>query len=275
MLGTALTQIWETLEWDVDERRDERDSSAVLLRACKAAVSAAPTLIPLHLMHARELLRASAPVEALSVLQAAQEQLERQHSSRQRGRGRAHKRRGKCNGPSILDVRASSTTDLLKPLGSGGAGKVDGMERAPQDATLLALVSQCLARLDARQMAELATLRFTSPSASPHTPTPSTPSTHQAAPASQPAEWRAKLRSTLSDVAAAAAAAGGGIHQRSGAMLPLGIHAGAPASHPSPAASSPQRQPLLAVGTRLFGRAGTARGSAACRGMRGQWHRRR
>ena len=132
VLGTALTQIWETLEWDVDERRDERDSSAVLLRACKAAVSAAPTLIPLHLMHARELLRASAPVEALSVLQAAQEQLERQHSSRQRQRGRAHKRRGKCSGPSILDVRASSTTDLLKPLGSGGAGKVDGMERAPR-----------------------------------------------------------------------------------------------------------------------------------------------
>ena len=249
VLGTALTQIWETLEWDVDERRDERDSSAVLLRACKAAVSAAPTLIPLHLMHARELLRASAPVEALSVLQAAQEQLERQHSSRQRQRGRAHKRRGKCNGPSILDVRASSTTDLLKPL---GAGKVDGMERAPQDATLLVLVSQCLARLDARQMAELATLRFTSPSASPHTPTPSPPSTHQAAPASQPAEWRAKLRSTLSDVAAAAAAAGGGIHQRSGAMLPLGIHAGAPASHPSPAASSPQRQPLLAVWARAY-----------------------
>jgi hypothetical protein len=35
-------------------------------------------------------------------------------------------------------------------------------------------------------------------------------------------------------------------------MLPLGIHAGAPASHPSPAASSPQRQPLLAVWARAY-----------------------
>ena len=259
VLGTALTKVWETLEWDVNERRDERDSSAVLLRACKAAVTAAPTLIPLRLMHARELLRASDPIEALSVLQAAQEQLDRQHSSRQRHRARSHKRRGKCDGPSIIDVRASSTTDLLKPLSSGGAGVIAGMERAHQDATLLALVSQCLARLDARQMAELATLRFTSPSTSPHMPTPST---HPAAPAtqsaaisrnqSQSAEWRAKLRSTLSDVAAAAAAAGGGIHQRSGAMLPLGIHTGAPASHPSPAASSPKRQPLLAVWARAY-----------------------
>ena len=55
----------EALLWDVAEHA----AAPLLLRACKAAAAAAPSAVPLQLMHARELLRHGAALEALHALQ--------------------------------------------------------------------------------------------------------------------------------------------------------------------------------------------------------------
>lgn len=281
------------------------------------------------------------PTNACAFSQAAHEALERQHHRlRLRSRSQQRLRTSRSGGGGAAmtcDLRASSSSDALRHRGSG-VGSDGGS--APQDPTLLLLVSRCLSQLDARQMAELATLRgsptttlhapptttlhappttasapllplpatptgstsasflaslaspFASAStsvasaslATPHAAAAATPPsaaslsgaslaaaslpTSPASPASAAAsggsgggmsagsEWRAKLRSTLNDVAAAAAAAGtaaGGIHGRAGLALPMSVQ---PPPHASPPASSmaspPSRQPLLAVWARAY-----------------------
>ena len=141
-----------------------RADSVVVLHACQEAAAAAPSSMPLQLMYARELLRTGAPMEALTTLQTAHESVERQkHRLRQRAQSQ-QRIRTRSSGAVTANARASSTVELTSGLGNGfgasggSAGSADA-PATPQDPSLLRLVSRCLAHLDARQLAELATLR--------------------------------------------------------------------------------------------------------------------
>lgn len=287
-------------------------SHEALLMATAAAAAASMSSVPLQLMHAAELVRVGLPTEALSFLEATQQRVRRlQRASSSSSSLSASPRSdprvarsGRMLATSNATTPVSERERARHPMAlGGGSPAVDalgsserlldaaGLAARGERLALRAVVRSALSQLDARHLAELATLR--SPSSSRLVRRGFSSSSRQAAgqrsglaettdvettDATDVADVAANLtladaaHSELAEPGAAAAtiraeatqstwrdklgqtlrAAATAAAVRQAGMLPPVPHA-PQAQSPRPSSGlSPQRQPLLAVWARAY-----------------------